>query len=164
MMNMKLILSLIIIIIVATIVVIFGIRSTQRQYDDVLMEMVLWSANNGTRGLPIYYFIVTNDSRLFVYRGRSRRNSDDTMSLNVVRAVRERAWVALDEDDFLHISELVSGIVEGNERYAAITHTRITFLYNGYIYENTTAWSRPLMDLLNTIRELSPISTNSADF
>jgi len=152
-----LLISIVAVIVTATAVVIFATpyRPTPRRYDNILMELVIWDGGWG-RGAPIRYYVVTNDGTLIGYRGRARRDAG-TIERNFVWFIREREEVALSERDFLRISELVDIIVSGDQEWGVFTHTYVTFLHNGNIYESGGVWSRPLREIIDTVNRRSSI-------
>ena len=72
--------------------------------------------------------------------------------------VQEREEITLNEEDFQRISELVNTIVSGDHKTWAWTSSHAMFLHNGRIYENSTAWSPSLSNLVNLLRELTPLT------
>jgi len=164
-MNMKMfsLITLALIIFVASVVVVFVAISNQREKGEILAEIVIWPNGGGGRGGPIYYFVVRSDGTLIGYHGRSRSDSGHDRTRNFVRSIQEREHVGLSSDDFLYISELISRIVLGAdnvegylEGYHGSTH--VMFLQNGYFYENSSFRSRSLQNLLRMLFRLTSIS------
>jgi len=161
-MNIKMKLALLItfISIVAIMGVTYAVRFRYRQYDNTLMEVVIWPSGGSRRGAPIHRFVVTNDGTLISYYASDLSDSGYARRHNALRFIRERELTTLSEEDMLRISELVDRIVTGllPGDSMAITHFHALFLRNGIIYENTSMMSVPLFDLIVLLEELTPIS------
>ena len=161
-MKMVSLIALVLIIVVASAVIISVVIVNQRENDNVLAQVVVWPDGGGvSRGLPIYYFVIKNDGTLIGYYGRSRRGVDHDRTRNFVRSIQEREQIDLNEDDFLHISELVGRIVLGSddlEGYFGSSH--VMFLRNGYFYENCSFRSVSLQNLLRTLSRLTSLSSS----
>jgi len=137
--------------------IFYTVLPPRQQDNDILMEMVIWEGPGGPRGLPIYYYIIKNDGTFIVYYGLSRRDSYSTRTRNFIRSIQEREEMTLTDEELQHISEIVSKIVQGESEGETSTNIHVTFLHNGNIYENCTAWSDPLSDLIELILELTPL-------
>jgi len=135
---------------------IFRVLPARRQYEDALMEMIIWQ-DGWRRNSYIHRVIVTNDKTIICYSGFSRGPNYPPMTNHFMWRIRERAEATLDENDFLRISELVDEIVAGTSRSTALTNVHVTFLRDGNVYENCTEWSVSLSYLVHIVHELSPL-------
>jgi len=153
----KSVILLIVVVTVPALLVMYFMFRPQERDNNILMEMVIWEGPGGGRGLPIYHFVIKDDGTFIVYYGLSRRGSDSTRTHNFIRSVQEREETTLDDEGLYHISELINEIVLGNSKGVTFTNLHVTFLRNGNIYENCTAWSDPLADLVELILELTPL-------
>jgi len=121
------------------------------------MELVYWPGTGGNRGVTIYHFIVKNDGTLISHYGLSRSYSDRLRTRNIIRSVQHREKITLSEEDFLYISGLADEIVSGNSRMGVLANSIAIFIHDGNVYENSTAWSEPLFDLVVILFELTPL-------
>ena len=152
-----LLIAIVVAIISTAAIAIFVIHAQQRQ--DNLMELVLWPEGGRNRGVPIYYFVVTNDGVLIGYHGLSRRHSDHNRRHNFVRTVRERQQVVLSEEEFLYISELSGKIVsDTSDEGGRLGSSFVLFLHNGYTYDSCSFKSEPLVSLIHLLFELTSLS------
>ena len=142
---------------ILAVVAIIAVQVYRRQHSDIMMELVLWPGVGGRRGHHIFYFVVDNNGILTSYSGRSRVHCHNIRPGNpLIPIIRQRERIALSEEDFQQISELVDAIVAGDtRRREASTDVRAVFLHNGNIYFNCTTWSGPIIDLIQIIRELT---------
>ena len=138
---------------ILAVVAIIAALAYRRQHSDILMELVLWPGAGGRRGHRIYYFVVDNEGILTSYSGRSLVHSHNIRPGNpLIPILRTRTRIALSEEDFQHISELVDAIVTGNAgRREFSTHDRAVFSHNGNIYFNSTTWTGPIIDLIQIL-------------
>jgi len=162
-----LLIAIAVLIVFAAAFAVFTVHSHQRQDDNILAEIVVWPGGGGSRGTPIYYFVVTNDGTLIGYHGLSRNDNWHPRRSNFIRTVHEREQLTLSEDDFLHISELVGRIVSIPDPYVEdgtrLTNSHVMFLHNGNVYENNTSMSEPLHNLVNVLFRLTSLSGNQGD-
>ena len=160
-MNKKMILLIpfTIILVILILFTVLRVLPARRQYEDALMEMIIWRGRSGSNNPHIFRVIVTNDKTLICYSGFSRVPCpyDLPITNNFMWRIRERAEVPLNESDFLRISELVEEIVTGPLRGGVLTNVHVTFLHDGNVYENCTEWSIPLSYLVDIVHELSPL-------
>lgn len=154
-MKMKVIL---IIAIVLVLVLVLTLIFHQKQDDNILMELVYWPGGGGGRGSPIYSFIVKDDGTFISLYGLSRSNSDYTRTRNFMILIREREEIALSDEDFLLISELVNKVVSGCSEMWHLTNLFTIFIHDGNIYEKGTARSGALSEMIQVFFELTPIS------
>ena len=159
-MKIKNVLLITLIAIVAIVAVTYAVRFRYRQYDNTLMEVVIWPRGGSRRGAPIHRFVVTSDGTLISYYASDLSDSGYARRHNALRFIHEREQTVLSEEDMLGISELVDRIVAGLSEGdgIVITHFDVIFLRNGIIYENTSMMSVPLFDLIVLLEELTPIS------
>jgi len=163
-MNIKtvlLIASVIMVLVGATI--FFVVCSRQRQNDDILMEIIIWPGGGDWRGEPFYHFIVKNDGAFISYHGLSFSGSIPSNTRNFIRFIREREEINLNEETFLHVSELVSKIISDDIEGIVRGNTFVTFLHNGNIYESGAVLTLALHELLGICIELTPLTVHNLD-
>jgi len=133
-------------IVIVAIVVPLVINASRKQYEDVLMQMVVW-LYTGHRNTEIDYFIVRNDGTFIRYRGLSRSRRDSRRTRNFVGTVIDREERILSEAEFQYVTERVDELVSADNPPWAMSSTVIMFLHNGNIYEMSSSWSVPLANL-----------------
>jgi len=143
------------------LVLIFTLIFHQRQDDNILMEIVFWPRGGGDRGSPVYHFVVKDDGTFISYYGLSRSDSNRNRTSSVIRVIEERKEISLSDKEFSHISELVDRIVSGDSEGGAFSSALAMFIYDGNIYENSTAWSGALHEMIQMFFELAPLSSHS---
>jgi len=157
---------LIVTITIATIITgIFAPPHYRGQSNNVLAEVVLWPGGGTSRGSDIYYFVIKNNGTLMSYYGRSRNAGFHPRTSNFLMLTQKRDRITLSEEEFLHISRLVNRIIEFNTypeewqwQGGVSTNSTTMFLHNGNVYEHSSSWSRPLMELNDIIIELTSLT------
>jgi len=119
-------------------VVLLVVTSFQRQYRNVLLEMIIYPPEvvwgNSYR---VYRFIVQNDGTLISYSGISVDNSSMVERFDILMwpVVRRRSRIQLSGEDFQNISEMVLILSENRATPLLITSLwQMTLLHDGITY------------------------------
>jgi len=131
----------------------------QRQEQNVFMEMIIFPGGVCVNNAHVYRFVVRNDGTFISYYGISRNHCD--FSRNIVRFFWRRARITLDEQDFHIISELTSLVAENYnnmEESLFWGQRRVTLLFNGEIFGDSTALGESLQALTDEVVRLSPLT------
>jgi len=143
----------IVMLLVATIFFITTVF--QREYRDILMEVIIFPEGVSGGGAPVYRFIVQNTGTFITYTGISRNHCDEAKS-NIIMwpVIRRRARVTLSDDDFQDISERVTLVSEtSNTTMTVFGLWQITLLYDGSVYHG----GLELHKLADELVRLSPL-------
>jgi len=127
----------------------------QRQYRDVLMEMIIFPEGSCGDNALVYRFIVQNDGTLITYTGIGRNHCNVARSDIIMwPIIRRRARITLSDEDFQNISEMVSILSENQEILLAVMgQWQITLLIDGNIYDS----GLELYKIADELVRLSPL-------
>jgi len=149
--------------VVIVVVAIFFITTVfQRQYRNVLMEMIMYPEGVGRVGSPVYRFIIQNNGTLISYTGISLHTNVERPSTIMFPFVRRRARVTLSDEDFYYIVNLVFIVSEtyATAQGGVFSLRQVVLLYDGKIYQRQRV---EVWDLSSEIIRLSPLMTQYHD-
>jgi len=151
--------------VVIVVVAIFLITTVfQRQYRNVLMEMIIFPEGGCGDNAPVYRFIVQNNGRFISYTGISFNHCNVARSDIIMwPIIRRRSRITLSDEDFKNISRMVSSVLSefyGEERMRTNSMWQATLLHGGNMYSNSGLEFHRLTD---EIIRLSPLMTRYHD-
>jgi len=142
--------------------VLFVVAVSQRQYRNVLMEMIIFPEGPAWIGSPVYRFVVQNDGTFISYTGICIHTNAANPNTIMLPFVRRRARITLSDEDFHGISEMVS---LASETYATAQSSvfglwQVTILHDGNVYERQII---ELHKVADELVRLSPLMTQWRD-
>jgi len=156
--------------IIAAVTAAFAVFYHNRRYNDALAEIIVWAESPHVKTARMYRFVITNDGALISYHGHS---------LTIVRLerigrgyharheprytpawlMRQRRRTSLSEEEFLHISDLANRSLLGDPtRGSLVGREHIMLMHNGNIYVYGSARCIALLELMDTVIRLSPLT------
>lgn len=150
--------------IIAIIAILLTISGCQRHELGIFAELVIFPEGGCGNNERVYYYVVKNNGTLILYSGVSRNRchltSGYVTSRNLMRSVRRREEIKLNEQDFQIISELVNDVVENYNGGGSVFLGRmhITLLHEGGIYGNATGLNIEFHYLRQKLVQLIPFN------
>ena len=127
--------------------------------EGVLMEMIIFPGAGRGHGARAYRFIVKDDGTFITYFAINHHERLQFTNENIMESIEERAEIALSDEDFQGITELLSVVEEIHGQGAFVwANTYIALLYNGNIYGTPNILTWEVMDVANEIQRLSPLT------
>jgi len=151
----------IIISVILLIVVVFFVATTfQRQYRNVLLEMIIHPSTDAWGGnARVYRLVVQNNGTLISYSGISidNRNLIERFNILMWPVVRRRSRVRLSNEDFQNISEMVFILSENQAiPLRTMSQWRMILLHDENIYRSGLEFYIIVDELLR----LSPLTNH----
>jgi len=144
--------------IILVVVLVFSIVTAfQRQYQNILIEVIVFPWGWYGRDAPVYRFIIQNDGTFITYVGTSIHGNVLRSDIIMWPFRRRRAELVLSDEDFGNILEVLNWALENyDEPIRQVQGWRqVKLLYDGNIYEHPG----DIHKLADEIIQLSPLMT-----